>query len=55
LRKPYILGSVGFPHSPGIFYTALSQWLGFEKYGDDVDRYADLLTRVVAESETRAA
>jgi carbamoyltransferase len=30
-----VLGSVHFPHSLGIFYTALSQWLGFEKYGDE--------------------
>ena len=24
-----------FPHSLGIFYTALTQYLGFEKYGDE--------------------
>ncbi len=30
-----VLGSIGFPHSLGIFYTAISQWLGFEKYGDE--------------------
>ncbi|MBC7813939.1 MAG: carbamoyltransferase, partial [Burkholderiales bacterium] len=24
-----------FPHSLGIFYTAVSQWLGFPKYGDE--------------------
>ena len=28
-------GSVGFPHSLGIFYTALTQWLGFPAYGDE--------------------
>jgi carbamoyltransferase len=28
-------GSVNFPHSLGIFYTAVSQWLGFTKYGDE--------------------
>lgn len=28
-------GSVTFPHSLGIFYTALTQWLGFPKYGDE--------------------
>jgi carbamoyltransferase len=28
-------GSVNFPHSLGIFYTAVSQWLGFGKYGDE--------------------
>src|SRR5579859_5568273 len=30
-----VLGSVNFPHSLGFFYTALSQWLGFPKYGDE--------------------
>src|SRR5262249_23065301 len=30
-----VLGSVGFPHSLGIFYTAITQWLGFPKYGDE--------------------
>ena len=30
-----VLGSVGFPHSLGIFYTAVTQWLGFPKYGDE--------------------
>ena len=24
-----------FPHSLGIFYTAVTQWLGFPKYGDE--------------------
>lgn len=24
-----------FPHSLGFFYTAISQWLGFSKYGDE--------------------
>src|SRR5207302_3735861 len=28
-------GSINFPHSLGIFYTAVSQWLGFAKYGDE--------------------
>ncbi|MFQ5667556.1 MAG: carbamoyltransferase [Candidatus Binatia bacterium] len=28
-------GSIGFPHSLGIFYTALTQYLGFPKYGDE--------------------
>src|SRR5439155_7939395 len=28
-------GSINFPHSLGIFYTAVSQWLGFPKYGDE--------------------
>jgi carbamoyltransferase len=30
-----ILGSINFPHSLGIFYTAVSQWLGFPRYGDE--------------------
>ena len=29
-----VLDRVLFPHSLGIFYTALTQWLGFPKYGD---------------------
>ncbi|HEY2991257.1 MAG TPA: carbamoyltransferase C-terminal domain-containing protein [Methylomirabilota bacterium] len=28
-------GAINFPHSLGFFYTALSQWLGFRKYGDE--------------------
>jgi carbamoyltransferase len=30
-----VLGRVTFPHSLGIYYTALTQWLGFPKYGDE--------------------
>ena len=30
-----VQGSVLFPHSLGIFYTALTQYLGFPKYGDE--------------------
>jgi carbamoyltransferase len=26
---------INFPHSLGFFYTAISQWLGFRKYGDE--------------------
>ena len=29
------MGVVTFPHSLGIFYTALTQYLGFPKYGDE--------------------
>jgi carbamoyltransferase len=29
------MGSVGFPHSLGNFYTMVTQWLGFPKYGDE--------------------
>jgi carbamoyltransferase len=30
-----ILDRVVFPHSLGLFYTAITQWLGFPKYGDE--------------------
>jgi carbamoyltransferase len=30
-----VLERVLFPHSLGIFYTAVTQWLGFPKYGDE--------------------
>lgn len=30
-----VLGTVTFPHSLGIFYTAFTQFLGFPKYGDE--------------------
>jgi carbamoyltransferase len=30
-----VTGRVLFPHSLGIFYTALTQWLGFPNYGDE--------------------
>jgi carbamoyltransferase len=29
------LGEINFPHSLGLFYTAVTQWLGFPKYGDE--------------------
>jgi carbamoyltransferase len=34
-NKIKIIDWVGFPHSLGIFYTALTQFLGFEHYGDE--------------------
>jgi carbamoyltransferase len=34
-RNLDVLGEVNFPHSLGIFYTAVCQWLGFQKYGDE--------------------
>ena len=36
-RKNHIevLGEIGFPHSLGIFYTAMTQYLGFPHYGDE--------------------
>ena len=30
-----VLDRVLFPHSLGIFYTAVTQWLGFPNYGDE--------------------
>lgn len=30
-----VLDRVLFPHSLGMFYTALTQWLGFPKYGEE--------------------
>ena len=30
-----IEGEVAFPHSLGVFYTAVTQYLGFPKYGDE--------------------
>ncbi len=50
-------GSVNFPHSLGIFYSAVSQWLGFTSYGDEgkvmglapygKPRYMDQMRRIV--------
>lgn len=31
----HIAGSVAFPHSLGMFYTAMTQYLGFRKFGDE--------------------
>jgi carbamoyltransferase len=30
-----VLNSVDFPHSIGLFYTSMTQWLGFPHYGDE--------------------
>ena len=30
-----LTGGVGFPHSLGVFYTAVTQFLGFPKFGDE--------------------
>jgi carbamoyltransferase len=30
-----VLGSIAFPHSLGMYYTALTQYLGFWKFGDE--------------------
>jgi carbamoyltransferase len=52
-----VKGSVLFPHSLGIFYTAFTQFLGFPKYGDEYKmmglsaygepRFADRVRQVV--------
>lgn len=34
-NKLTVQGQVMFPSSLGIFYTAVTQWLGFPKYGDE--------------------
>ncbi len=34
-RHMKILRRIHFPHSPGIYYTALTQYLGFPHYGDE--------------------
>jgi carbamoyltransferase len=34
-RKLEVLDRVLFPHSLGLFYTAVTQWLGFPNYGDE--------------------
>jgi carbamoyltransferase len=48
---------INFPHSLGIFYNALTQWLGFPKYGDEgkvmglapygTPRYMDAMRKIV--------
>jgi carbamoyltransferase len=52
-----VLERVLFPHSLGIFYTAVTQWLGFPSYGDEgkvmglapygTPRFLDEMRRVV--------
>lgn len=34
-NKLNITDEINFPHSLGIFYSAITQWLGFPKYGDE--------------------
>ncbi|HXN87679.1 MAG TPA: carbamoyltransferase C-terminal domain-containing protein [Candidatus Binataceae bacterium] len=55
------LGAVAFPHSLGLYYTALTQFLGFPKYGDEYKvmglgsygepEYLDLMREIVRTSE----
>lgn len=56
------LSSVLYPHSLGLLYTAVSQYLGFEKYGDEgkvmglapygEPRYLDRMLEIAQPSET---
>src|SRR6202171_5337703 len=34
-KRIHVDGEIGFPHSLGIFYTAITQFLGFPHYGDE--------------------
>ena len=34
-NRMQIDGSIAFPHSLGMYYTAVSQYLGFRKFGDE--------------------
>jgi carbamoyltransferase len=34
-RRIEVTGEVNFPHSLGLLYTAICQWLGYGKYGDE--------------------
>ncbi len=34
-NKMHVQGSVAFPHSLGMYYTAITQYLGFPKFGDE--------------------
>ena len=53
-----VLDRVTYPHSLGIFYTAVTQWLGFPRYGDEGKvmglapygrpRYADRIRELVS-------
>ena len=55
--KLHVSDAVHFPHSLGLFYTAISQWLGFTGFGDEgkvmglasygEPRYADKLADLV--------
>jgi len=34
-NRIYPMGAITFPHSLGLYYTAITQYLGFPKYGDE--------------------
>lgn len=56
-KKIEILDTVIYPHSAGIFYTSLTQYLGFPHYGDEYKvmglapygepKYVDLLKKII--------
>lgn len=56
-KKIEVLDAVIYPHSAGIFYTSLTQYLGFPHYGDEYKvmglapygepKYVDLLKKVL--------
>lgn len=56
-KKIEVLDTVIYPHSAGIFYTSLTQYLGFPHYGDEYKvmglapygepKYVDLLKKVI--------
>ncbi|MGB6545354.1 MAG: carbamoyltransferase [Candidatus Acidiferrales bacterium] len=56
-NKMHIDGSIAFPHSLGMYYTAVTQYLGFRKFGDEYKimglaaygepRYLDEFRRIV--------
>jgi len=57
-NKIEVNGATHFPHSPGIFYTAFTQFLGFPNYGDEYKmmglgaygqpRFADKVRNVIS-------
>ncbi|MFQ3659181.1 MAG: carbamoyltransferase C-terminal domain-containing protein [Anaerolineae bacterium] len=56
-NRLHVMDEINFPHSLGIFYNALTQWLGFPKYGDEgkvmglapygQPRYMDAMRQIV--------
>jgi carbamoyltransferase len=34
-HRLHVHGAVAFPHSLGLYYTAITQYLGFQRYGDE--------------------
>jgi carbamoyltransferase len=34
-NRIHVMGSIAFPHSLGLYYTAVTQYLGFLKFGDE--------------------